>query len=179
MEIFPGEGPVSRSFDYFTGTMKATITAATENGTLTVRLPALGLPGVLEVQTDRAGRVTRDGQALKEGTDFQIDAQARVLRIAFEAAGTLVIEQVGSLFLADAPALPPSPDAGTVETDAAVTTRDAAVSAPDANVRRTNDGDGCRCDVGGRRSGLPAVPLFALLAAAHCNFRRRARPSTN
>ncbi len=179
VEIFPGDGPVSRSFDYFTGTMTATITAATENGTLTVRLPALGLPGVLEVQTDRAGRVTRDGQVLKEGTDFQMDAQARVLRIAFEGAGTFVVEQVGSLFAAEAPALPPAPDAGTVETDAAVTTRDAAVSVPDADVGRTNDGDGCRCDVGGRRSGLPAVPLLALLAAAHCIFRRRVRPSNN
>jgi Glycosyl hydrolases family 31 len=179
VEIFSGDGPVSRSFDYFTGTMKETITAATENGTLTVRLPALGLPGVLEVQTDRAGRVTRDGQVLKEGTDFQMDAQARVLRIAFEGAGTFVVEQVGSLFAAEAPALPPTPDAGSVATDAAVTTRDAAVSAPDADVGRTKDGDGCRCDVGGRRSGLPAVPLLVLLAAAHCVFRRRVRPSNN
>jgi alpha-D-xyloside xylohydrolase len=174
VEIFPGVGAMARSFVYFTGSRPATITAATDNGKLTITLPALELPGDLEVQIDRAGRVLRDGQALVEGTDYQMDRQSRVLRIPFTGAASLVIDDVGSLFDATADPLAPAPDAAVP--DAAAPMRDAPVASPDAATANTSTGGGCRCDMGGAtRSGIPA--LLCLLAAFCWIFRRRIRPS--
>ena len=161
---------------YFTGTRAVTITAATDGGKLTVTLPALELPGDLEVQTDRAGRVLRDGKPLTEGSDYQLDRQARVLRIPFQDAASFVVEEIGSPFAASMPALPPAPDAGAGAVDAAAPVRDAA-SPRDAAVH-SDDGGGCRCDVAGsRRRVPPAATVLFMLAAGYWLFRRRARPS--
>jgi hypothetical protein len=174
VEIFPGDGSVSRSFVYFTGTRAVTITAATDGGKLTVTLPALELPGDLEVQTDRAGRVLRDGKPLTEGSDYQLDRQARVLRIPFQDAASFVVEDVGSPFAASMPALPPAPDAGPL--DAAPPVRDAA--APRDAAVHAGDGVGCRCDIAGpRRRVPPATTTPLMLAAIYWFFRRRLRQS--
>jgi alpha-glucosidase (family GH31 glycosyl hydrolase) len=163
LEVFPAEGALSRSFGYFTGTRIETITAATAAGALTVTLPALDLPGDLEVATDRAARVLRDGKPLAEGTDYQFDRPARVLRVPFVAAAEIVIEGVGSLFApAAADPLPLPPDGGA-ETGSAPGPRDAPAGAGEAGPLGgaepgQEQGRGCGCELGGRGQRPPGRP---------------------
>jgi len=71
---------------------------APEAGGLSIEFGDLGLSGDLEVYCQKAKTVTMNGKSLREGVDYQYDAQARKLTIPFQAASTLAIKGAESLF---------------------------------------------------------------------------------
>ena len=97
IEVFPS-GRQTSQFKYFTGSGVQNITVAPEAGGLSIEFGDLGLSGDLEVYCQKAKTVTRNGKSLREGVDYQYDAQARKLTIPFQAASTLAIKGAESLF---------------------------------------------------------------------------------
>jgi MYXO-CTERM domain-containing protein len=173
VELFPGEGAISRRFDYFTGSATAAITldtTAARRATITVG--ALGLPAKLEIAARSVGRVLRDGAALAAGQDYTFDAQARLLTLSLSGPATVELEDLVSVFTAepgDVP-LPPARDAATA--------RDGGDEPEPPPVSRPAGGGGCACATArGRLSGASgAWALVSLLAAG---IRRRKKTGSS
>jgi alpha-glucosidase (family GH31 glycosyl hydrolase) len=165
IEIFPAAGPLSRRFDFFTGTTVQSITAASEQQDgltrVTITTGPLGTPGRLEIHLAALAQVSRDGAALVAGRDYTFDADQRLLTLPLaSAASELVIEGAVSLF---AQAVGPGP------------TADGGSGAPPSG------GGGCSL-APSAAAPLPLAVLPTLLAALallrprRATKRRRRRP---
>jgi alpha-D-xyloside xylohydrolase len=97
IEYFPAENDNS-SFLYYTGTAEQTIEAERIKDGLTIHFGDLGVPGVLEIYCGKISGVTRNGQKLREGKDYQYDASAKKLTVSFEGKTQIMILGAASLF---------------------------------------------------------------------------------
>jgi MYXO-CTERM domain-containing protein len=177
IEVFPAEGAMSRSFDYFTGAAVEPITAATAAGTVTVAFRDLGLPGALEIAVRELARVSRNGAALAEGKDYTFDRPRRTLRVPFTGTTTVVVEGAVSVFAPGGDDPPPA-DAGADAASAGRDARPAAGGGADGATTtpppdRAPATGGCACSAGGPRATGGSALL--LLGLALLGRRRRGR----
>jgi alpha-D-xyloside xylohydrolase len=97
VEYFPAEKGTSE-FLYYTGSAEKKIrTERTKEG-LAIQFGDLGTPGALEVYCGKVNGVTRNGQKLREGKDYQYDAAAKKLTTGFDGATKITILGAASLF---------------------------------------------------------------------------------
>jgi alpha-D-xyloside xylohydrolase len=97
VEYFPAEKGTSE-FLYYTGSAEKKIrTERTKEG-LAIQFGDLGTPGALEVYCGKVNGVTRNGQKLREGKDYQYDAAAKKLTTGFDGATKITILGAPSLF---------------------------------------------------------------------------------
>src|SRR5271170_7445743 len=97
IEYFPAEKTGSE-FLYYTGSAEQKIRAERTKQGLTIQFADLGTPGRLEVYCGKVTGVTRNGQKLQEGKDYQYDATAKRLTIGFEGATQITLLGAPSLF---------------------------------------------------------------------------------
>jgi alpha-D-xyloside xylohydrolase len=99
IEFFPAENAPS-SFAYYTGSSVQQITAHRMNNTLNIQFGALEASGVIEVYLKSVNIVTRNGQKLRKGKDYQFDPAANKLTVPFDGAiaNILTIDPASSLF---------------------------------------------------------------------------------
>ena len=97
IEYFPAEKTGSE-FLYYTGSAEQKIRAERTKQGLTIQFADLGTPGRLEVYCGKVTGVTRNGQKLQEGKDYQYDATAKKLTIGFEGATQITLLGAPSLF---------------------------------------------------------------------------------
>jgi alpha-D-xyloside xylohydrolase len=97
IEYFPAEKAGSE-FLYYTGSVEQKIKAQRTKEGLAIQFGDLGVPGTLEVYCGKIGAVTRNGQKLREGKDYQYDAAAKKLTVTFDGATQLTILGAPSLF---------------------------------------------------------------------------------
>jgi alpha-D-xyloside xylohydrolase len=97
IEYFPAEKTPSE-FLYYTGSAEQKIRAERTKQGLTIQFGDLGTPGRLEVYCGKVTGVTRNGQKLQEGKDYQYDATAKKLTIGFEGATQITLLGAPSLF---------------------------------------------------------------------------------
>jgi alpha-D-xyloside xylohydrolase len=100
IEYFSAEKAGSE-FLYYTGSVEQKIKAERTKEGLAIQFGDLGVPGTLEVYCGKIGAVTRNGQKLREEKDYQYDAAAKKLTVAFEGATQLTILGAPSLFESD------------------------------------------------------------------------------
>lgn len=97
IEIFPS-GTASNEFRYFTGSGVERITAVPEAQALTIQFGDLGAGGTLEVYSRKPKEILRNGTRLREGPDYNYDAQAQKLTVSFQGATKVVVKGAASLF---------------------------------------------------------------------------------
>ena len=97
IEVFPSAQRESQ-FAYFTGSGVQVIKSTPKSGGLTVEFGDLGVNGALEVYCQKAAHLKKNGIALREGTDYRFDGQARTLTVPFQGATRLEIVGAESLF---------------------------------------------------------------------------------
>lgn len=97
IEYFPAESEPS-SFGYYTGSAEQKITAHRVNEALKIEFGDLGASGVLEVYCTKVNSVTRNGQKLRRGRDYQFDPAANKLTVPVDGATNLTIAPASSLF---------------------------------------------------------------------------------
>jgi len=74
IEVFPSAQRESQ-FAYFTGTGVQVIKSTPKNGGWAFEFGDLGVNGALEVYCQKAEHVRKNGTALREGTDYHVDAR--------------------------------------------------------------------------------------------------------
>jgi hypothetical protein len=98
IEVFPS-GKAASEFNYFTGVNAQKIAATPSSEGLTIEFGDLGTPGTLEIYCRGAKEiVTEDGRKLREGRDYNYDATAQKLTVAFQRATKLKLKGAVSLF---------------------------------------------------------------------------------
>jgi alpha-D-xyloside xylohydrolase len=97
VEIFPSQS-LSTRFDYFTGSGEQRISVVPDGNGVTIELGDLGVDGTLDVYCRNPRGLTKNGVALREGADYQYDAQSQKLTVPFKGATALSIKSVVSLF---------------------------------------------------------------------------------
>jgi alpha-D-xyloside xylohydrolase len=97
IEYFPAEKAESE-FLYYTGSAEQKIHAERTKQGLAIQFGDLGTAGTLEVYCGKVGGVTRSGQKLREGKEYQYDAATKKLTVSFDGATQITILGAPSLF---------------------------------------------------------------------------------
>jgi alpha-D-xyloside xylohydrolase len=102
IEFFPAEKQDSE-FLYYTGSAEQKITATWTNDGLTIQFGDLASAGTLEVYCGKVAGVTRNGQKLRAGKEYQYDAAAKRLTIGFDGTANITLRAASSLFASSSP----------------------------------------------------------------------------
>ena len=97
IEFFPAEKRDSE-FLYYTGSAEQKITAARTKDGLAIQFGDLGTAGTLQVYCGKVAGVTRNGQKLRAGKEYQYDAAAKRLTIGFDGTTNVTLQAAPSLF---------------------------------------------------------------------------------
>lgn len=97
IQIFPSPKTPSE-FDYFTGDRVQRIAVSPEGEELKIEFADLGVGGTVEVYCKKPKEVTKNGERLREGSDYKFDSAQHKLTIQFKGSTDLALKEAGSLF---------------------------------------------------------------------------------